>query len=156
MKMVAGNPSSWGVVTRFGVCGNKQTTVTIRTEESTMSGNVTSQPTDVRVLYGNLGATSDFWFLVNGNIPNNPTKIRGQNDKTELSFSDAKGAFPMVTVVGHFDDEVSASDSLRYFVVTRCVPHTAIAQRAFALFASGAGGTAEQNWLLAEKDLLGL
>jgi hypothetical protein len=119
---------------------------------------VTNQPKKVQVLHGNLGATPDFLFLINGNIPNRQIVIRGQDEGTDLALSEVEGsgAFPMVTVVGHFLEEVSSADSLCRFVVVRCVLHTAIAERAFAIFASGTGGTAEQNWLLAERDSLGL
>ena len=120
-----------------------------------MADNVTGQSTDGRVLHGNLGATTDIFFLINGNFPNHQIGIRGQDGETELSLSEADGGgdLPLITVVGHFLEEVSSSDPLRRFVVARFVPHTTIAERAFAIFASGTGGTAEQNWLLAERNL---
>jgi hypothetical protein len=124
-----------------------------------MADNVIDQSTDVRVLHGNLRATSDFWYLINGNIPNSQIVIHGQDEATDRGLTQAEGrlgAFPMITVVGHFTKEVSSSDHLRRFVVARSVPHAATAERAFAIFASGTGGTAEQNWLLAERELLGL
>ena len=122
-----------------------------------MADNVTGQSSDIRVFHGNMGVTSDFYYLDNGNIPNGTIKLQGQDDETQGSFS---GNGAMVTVVGHFFNEVlnpdslSISDSWRHFIVARWVPHTAVAEGAFAIFASGTGGTAEQNWLLAERDLL--
>lgn len=112
-----------------------------------------------QMLNGNLGATTDFWFLANGNVPDHQIVLTGQDERVELDFSQAEGqpgAFPQVTVVGHFSPESAQQDQLRRFVVGQCVSHRAIADRAFAIFASANGGSAQDNWLRAERDLLGL
>lgn len=124
-----------------------------------MTPNATESLVEMRVLNGNLGATTDFWFLANGNVPDRQIVIVGKDEQVELDLSEAEGQpgdFPAVTVLGHFDQEVSRPHRLRRFIIARCVPHRAIAERAFAIFASQNGGAAEDNWLRAERDFLGL
>jgi hypothetical protein len=124
-----------------------------------MTPNATEGSVEMRMLNGNLGASTDFWFLANGNVPDRQIVVVGKDDQVELGLAEAEGRpgdFPVVTVLGHFAEEVSRPDRLRRFIIARCVPHRAIAERAFAIFASPNGGTAEDNWLRAERDSLGL
>jgi hypothetical protein len=109
-----------------------------------------------QTLYGNVGATSDTYFLINGNVTSEIALI-GRDDETNLTLSnvEAAGRFPSATVLGEFADE-QTSGGLRRFVVSRIAAHTTIAERAFELFQAGSGGTAERNWLDAERQLLGL
>jgi len=46
--------------------------------------------------------------------------------------------------------------SVRMFFADRIVTHAEIAARAMAIYNSGTGGSSEENWIRAEKELLGL
>jgi hypothetical protein len=124
-----------------------------------MTPNAIESLVEMRVLHGNLGATTDFWFLANGNVPDHQIVIVGKDERVELDLSEAEGRpgdLPAVTVLGHFDREVARPDRLRRFIIARCVPHRAIAERAFAIFASKNSGSPEDNWLRAEREALEL
>jgi hypothetical protein len=123
-----------------------------------MASETTKSPVEMRMLNGNLGATTDFWFLTNGNIPDGELVVTGQDAQVELSLTKAEGrpgAFPPVTVLGHFVSDAQPNRLAR-FVVAKCVAHSVIAEQAFAIFASQKGVSAEDNWLRAERELLGL
>ena len=110
----------------------------------------------MKTFYGDLGATTDTYFLINGNVESQIALI-GRDDETNLTLSEveAAGRFPCVTVLGEFAD-AQTSGGLRRFVVSRIAAHTAIAERAFELFQARSNRTAEQNWLDAERQLLDL
>lgn len=57
----------------------------------------------------------------------------------------------VVSVVGHESDGDSADQPI---VAEKVVSHEAVALRAYELYQSGAGGTAAENWLRAERELL--
>jgi hypothetical protein len=104
---------------------------------------MTSEPV---LHYGNAGASSDSFFLINGSAPHGITII---GDRDNLSrFSEFTNSFAMVTVFGRPDGD--------HLVIDRVASHAAIARRAFAILESVAGGTAERHWLRAEQELLGL
>ena len=109
----------------------------------------------MKTFYGNLGVTTDTYFLINGNVGSQVALI-GRDEETNLTLSEieAAGHFRSVTVLGEFGAQTSGD--LRRFVVSRIAAHTAIAQRAFELFQARSNRTAEQNWLDAERQLLGL
>jgi hypothetical protein len=109
-----------------------------------------------RVFYGNLGVTSDFYFLFNGNVPDAQIVLHVSDDETSLGLAEAEsaGRFPAATVVGRFEEGSPRHDHLRAFAITRIVPHTAIRERAFAMSLKDGGSTPEQNWLHAEEQLL--
>jgi len=110
-----------------------------------------------RVFYGNLGVTSDFYFLFNGNVPDSQIVLHVSDDETSLGLAEAEaaGRFPFATVVGRFEEGPPRHDHLRAFAITRIVPHAAIRERAFAISLKDGESTAEQNWLRAEGQLLG-
>jgi len=110
----------------------------------------------MKTFYGDLGATTDTYFLINGNVESQIALI-GRDDETNLTLSEveAAGRFPRVTVAGEFAD-AQTSGGLPRFVVFRIAAHTAIAERAFELFQERPNRTAEQNWLDAERQLLDL
>ena len=109
-----------------------------------------------QTFYGNVGATTDTYFLINGNVGLQIALI-GRDDETNLTLSEveAAGRLPRATVLGEFADD-QTSGGLRRFVISQIAAHTAIAERAFELFEAGSGATAERNWLDAERQLLGL
>ena len=86
-----------------------------------------------------------------------PIALIGRDDEANLTLSEveAAGRSPRATVLGEFADD-QTPHGLRRFVVSQIAAHTAIAERAFALFEAGSGATAERNWLDAERQLLGL
>ena len=110
----------------------------------------------MQTFYGNIGATTDTYFLINGNVRSQIALI-GRDNEMNLALSEVEtaGRFPRATVLGEFADD-QTSGGLPRFVVFRIAAHSAIAERAFAVFQAGSGGDAERNWLDAERQLLGL
>ena len=51
------------------------------------------------------------------------------------------------------DSETSSRTSSRSPVTARQVTHEQIARRAYEIFKSGTGGTPEDNWFRAEREL---
>src|SRR5215216_1047128 len=94
--------------------------------------------------YGTLNASSDSWLLVREHVQllhipfDFDTSIEGKT----------------VSVIGRMGmPEGSPHTKL---IVEKLVPHDEIAARAQAIYASGDGGSAEDNWLRAERELLGI
>lgn len=58
----------------------------------------------------------------------------------------------VVSVVGHKADAEGADQPI---VAEKVVSHEAVALRAYELHQSGSGGSASENWLRAERELLG-
>ena len=54
---------------------------------------------------------------------------------------------------GDFDEETPSRSSIRSAVTAREVTHEQIARRAYEIFKSGVGGTPEDNWYRAEREL---
>ena len=52
-----------------------------------------------------------------------------------------------------FDSETESRTSSRTSVTPRQVSHDQIARRAYEIFKSGTGGTPEDNWFRAEREL---
>ena len=103
-----------------------------------------------------MGATTDSYFLVNGNVPDHRVLIRGKDDVIGIGLAEAESESHSanVTVVGSFVEEELDRGHLRRFIVVAFVRHTSIAQRAFALSRSDESRTAQENWLRAERELL--
>ena len=109
----------------------------------------------MQTFYGNVGATTDTYFLINGNVGSQIALI-GRDDETNLTLSEveAAGRFRAPPFwASLLTTNIRRPPAIR---ISQIAAHTAIAERAFELFQAGSGPTAEQNWLDAERQLLGL
>lgn len=52
-----------------------------------------------------------------------------------------------------YDTDLTSRTSSRSSVTSRQVTHNEIARRAYEIFKSGTGGTPEDNWFRAEREL---
>jgi hypothetical protein len=88
------------------------------------------------------------------NSPLYPTTVEVRIDTT--------GAVPMpqdverrlVTVLGHVESRLSRGIEQPWMIAEKMVTHGDIADRAYALHLSGRGGSAEEDWMRAENELL--
>lgn len=109
------------------------------------------------MLHGNIGATTDLLFLVNGNVVGQVglhSKV-GDNDLA-LALGKAADTFERIAVIGIFLEREPITSSLPKFLVEQFALHDEIAQRAFAISQSEESGAPEQNWIRAEQELLGI
>lgn len=97
---------------------------------------------DLRIIFGDLFFTTDNVVLANGIVPLNEIFLDGPIDPA------AREGEP-VTVAG------TINEAQTRMAVEKFVRHQSVAERAYEIFASGQGGTAEENWVRAEKELLG-
>jgi len=94
--------------------------------------------------YGTLRASTDSWLLVREHVRllhipfDFDTSIEGK----------------MVSVIGRMGVPEGSPDTR--LIVEKIVLHDDIAARAQAIHKSGHGGSAEDNWLRAERELLGM
>ena len=96
---------------------------------------------DLRIIFGDLFFTTDNVVLANGIVPLNEIFLDGPIDPA------AREGEP-VTVAG------TINEAQTRMAVEKFVRHQSVAERAYEIFASGKGGTAEENWVRAEKELL--
>lgn len=95
--------------------------------------------------YGTLMADTDTWLLA-----------REQVIPLDISFSfDTSLEHKRVSVIGKMGIPPS-SPGITKLIVEKIAPHEAIAVRAFDIFKSGAGGTQDDHWFRAERELLKL
>ncbi len=101
--------------------------------------------TDERTIaYGTLGADSDTWFLITGD---NMLLL-------DVNFSfDNSSENKTVSVIGKMGIPPS-SPGITKLIADRIITHEAIAIRAFDIFKSGEGGTQDDHWFRAERELL--
>jgi hypothetical protein len=94
--------------------------------------------------HGTLHASSDSWLLVREHV--RPLHIPFDFD---TSMEGTK-----VSVIGQMGRTQGSPDTK--LIVEKIVLHDDIAARADAIHRSGQGGSAEDNWLRAERELLGV
>ena len=94
--------------------------------------------------HGTLAASSDSWLLVGDHVK--PLHIPFDFD-TSIEGK-------LVSVIGKIGMPEGSSESK--LIVEKIVLHADIAARADAIHQSGQGGSAEENWLRAERELLGV
>jgi hypothetical protein len=92
--------------------------------------------------HGTLTASTDSWLLVGEHVK--PLHIPFDFDTTMEG--------KMVSVIGKMGMPEGSSESK--LIVEKIVLHADIAARAEEIHQSGAGGSAEDNWLRAERELL--
>ena len=95
--------------------------------------------------YGTLGASTDT-FLLSG---------REHVVLLDIPFSfDSSLENKTVSVIGTMG--VPASSTATKFIVEKIAGHDAIARIAHEIYQSGHGGSADDNWFRAERELLGI
>lgn len=94
--------------------------------------------------YGTLRASSDSWLLVRDHV-----------QPVDIPFDfDASMEGNMVSVIGKMGKQKGSPDTR--LIAEKMVLHEEIAARAAAIHQSGQGGSAEDDWLRAERELLGV
>ena len=92
--------------------------------------------------YGTLEADTDTWLLA-----------REQVIPLDISFPfDTFLEHKMVSVIGRMG--IPQGSSMTKLIVEKIVSHDAIAGRSFEIYQSSQGGSAIDNWLIAERELL--
>lgn len=95
--------------------------------------------------YGTLGASTDTFLLSGGE----------HVILLDIPFSfDSSLENKTVSVIGMMG--VPPSSTLTKLMVEKIIGHEAIAKRAYEIHQLGRGGAADENWLRAERELLGL
>lgn len=95
--------------------------------------------------WGNLEEDGDTWFLLSP----------GRLLLLDVPFLvDTSLEHKAVSVIGRMGIPPS-SPGITKLIAERIVSHEAIAIRAFSIFGSGSGGPPDENWLRAERELLG-
>jgi hypothetical protein len=96
------------------------------------------------IAYGTLDENGDTWFLM-------------RSDRiTLLDFPfrvDGSLQHKMVSVIGSMGMPPS-SPGITKLIVEKIVPHETIAIKAYAIYQSGNGGSADDNWYRAERESL--
>jgi hypothetical protein len=101
--------------------------------------------TEIKIMdHGALRANSDSWLLAREHV--RPLHIPFDFD-TSIEGK-------MVSVIGRMGVPEGSPDTR--LIVEKIALHDDIAARALAIHTSGQGGSAEDNWLRAERELLGL
>jgi hypothetical protein len=95
--------------------------------------------------FGQLETDGDTWFLVK---PDGFLLL-------DAALSDISLEHKMVSVVGKMGFPPSNPAVLK-LIVEKIVSHDNIAVRAFDIFQSAPGGSQDDHWLRAERELLGL
>ncbi len=101
---------------------------------------------DKTLAYGTLGENGDTWFLM---TPNQMLLV----DVPFLVDLSLKGK--PVSIAGHMGIP-AGSPLITKLIADKIASHEAIALRAYEIYQSGRGGTADDNWFRAERELLGL
>lgn len=96
--------------------------------------------------YGVLGANGDTLFLTR---PNHMILLDAEFPVDDALFHKT------VSAAGKFGIPPSAP-GITKLLVDRFASHDEIAKRAFAIYQSGRGGSAGENWVRAERELLGV
>ena len=100
--------------------------------------------TQKTIAYGTLEENGDTWLLM----------ARDRMIFLEANLRDLTLEHKTATVIGtmqHFPQS-----GLNKLVVEKIAPHESIAIRAFDIFKSGAGGSQDDHWFSAERELLNL
>ena len=100
---------------------------------------------DKTFAYGTLGENGDTWFLM---TPNQMILV----DAPFLVDLSLEGK--PVSIAGHMG--IPAGSPFTKLIADKIASHEAIALRAYEIYQSGHGGTADDNWFRAERELLGL
>ena len=72
----------------------------------------------------------------------------------DINLSDLTLEHTTVSVIGHMG--IPPSSGMLKLIVEKLASHIDIAQRAYEIFESGRGGSADENWIQAERQLLGM
>jgi hypothetical protein len=100
-----------------------------------------------RVFFGTLRFTTDNFLLAPAD--------NGPFIDVSFPFTDSTFDRQQVSILGHMGERVlSGSIKKPSLIVRNIVTHEAVARRAFEIFDSGRGGSAFDNWLRAEMELL--
>jgi hypothetical protein len=94
--------------------------------------------------FGTLEENGDTWLLI----------TRDRIILLDLALSDLTLEHKTVSVVGKMGIPPSSFDTK--LIVEKLVTHDEIALRAFDLFKSGVGGSQDDQWFRAERELLNL
>ncbi|WP_206107874.1 DUF2934 domain-containing protein [Paludisphaera rhizosphaerae] len=117
-------------------------------------------PAKTRTMFhGNLDMSTDAFFLINGTAPNHLLLLSdGTSPGQEPGVLETVNSRPTphVSIVGRFLTEGEVDGPGPRFVLEKFVTHESIAGRAFEIFTSSGSGSAEADWLRAERELLGL
>jgi len=95
--------------------------------------------------YGTLEENGDTWFLMR---PDRMILL-------DLALSDLSLEHKTVSVIGKMGIPHSAP-GITKLIVEKLVSHDDIAIRAFDIFKSGAGGSQDDHWFQAERELLNM
>jgi hypothetical protein len=95
--------------------------------------------------FGTLEENGDTWLLI----------TRDRIILLDLALSDLMLEHKTVSVIGNMGIPPSAP-GITKLIVEKLVTHDEIASRAFDLFNSGAGGSQDDQWFRAERELLSL
>jgi len=95
--------------------------------------------------FGTLEPTSDTWILNAGS----------HIVMLDLSQFDLTLVHKTVSVVGKMGTPPSAP-GITKLIVDKLVSHDDIAKRAYAIYRSGSGGSSDDHWLRAERQLLAI
>jgi Protein of unknown function (DUF2934) len=95
--------------------------------------------------YGTLEENGDTWFLM----------TRDRMIFLDAALSDLSLEHRTVSVIGTMGIP-PASPGITKLIVENIAPHEAIAIRAYEIYRSGQGGSSDDHWYRAERELLGL
>jgi len=101
-------------------------------------------------LYGDVGATTDLYYIINGNVPGQLKLVKEEN--SGIGIHNYEGQ--RVSVRGRFGEK-GEFDKLQPFHVYSIVSHQKIAERASELSKQNGSVSSVENWLQAEEELLG-
>lgn len=97
-------------------------------------------PNEITFAYGDLEENGDTWLLM----------TRDRIIFLDATLSDLSLEHKTVSVIG----KMGVVSGFNKLIVETLIPHEAIAKRAYDIYQSGHGGSADDNWLRAERELL--
>ena len=114
--------------------------------------------TEQRIFWGTFSSDSDDFLLqeVAGARPLVQVTYSPVSDVDEGRVGSLADSRQQVSILGHQGQPAMTElGTLPSIVAERIVSHEDVARRAFEIYESGRGGSAFDNWLVAERQLLG-
>jgi Protein of unknown function (DUF2934) len=97
-------------------------------------------PNERTFAYGDLEENGDTWLLM----------TRDRMIFLDATLFDLSLEHKTVSVIG----KMGVVSGFNKLIVEKIVPHETIAKRAYEIYDSGHGGSADDNWFHAERELL--
>ena len=113
--------------------------------------------TEQRIFWGTfIEITGEFFLSTFLGSPSYKVNYFPQTEDDFVRVDDLAGGKQQVSILGRIGDPVTEQGQLPTINIVAIVSHQDVALRAYEIYESGKGGSAFDNWLIAERQLLGI